>query len=79
MVLSMEPSDSTAQSDGGGAVSGDLVTCTPYGYRVSTDAALDETKVTMEVPQLTSLEILLIRSSILYLVPLMQSFLHYLV
>tara|TARA_B100000925_G_scaffold286297_1_gene263794 strand:+ start:533 stop:1609 length:1077 start_codon:yes stop_codon:yes gene_type:complete len=44
--------DSTAQSDGGGALSGDLVTCTPYGYRVSTDAALDETKVTMEVPQI---------------------------
>ena len=35
--------DSTGQSDGTGAVSGDLMTCTPYAYRVSTDPALDET------------------------------------
>lgn len=44
--------DSTAQSDGTGAVSGDLMTCTPYAYRVSTDPALDESKVTMEAPQI---------------------------
>ncbi len=42
----------TANSDAAGVIGGTIMTCSPYSYRVSTDPALGDTKVTMESPQI---------------------------
>ena len=44
--------DLTVESDSSGSVSGNIPTCSPYSYRVSTDPVLEETKVTIESNQI---------------------------
>lgn len=67
-------SDSTGVSDDGGLVDVDIQTCSPFSYRVYTDPAWDETKVTIEAntveaPSATSTELNSVSSATYRVIP----------